>query len=78
MMRNIIFWLSTKKAVTSTIADRGMRYGFARRFVAGESLDEALAASAALGRESRRVSLNYLGENVATADEARQVRAHYV
>ena len=78
MMRNIIFWLSTKKAVTSTIADRGMRYGFARRFVAGESLDEALMASAALGRESRKVSLNFLGENVTTKDEARRVRANYI
>ena len=78
MMRGVIFWLSTKKAVTSTIADRGMRYGFARRFVAGESLDEALAASAALGRESRRVSLNFLGENVSTKDEARRVRANYI
>ena len=55
-----------------------MRYGFARRFVAGESLGEALAASAALGRESRRVSLNYLGENVHSAEEARRVRASYV
>lgn len=78
MLRSVIFWLSTKKAVTSTIAERGMRYGFARRFVAGESLDEALAASAALGRESRRVSLNFLGENVSSAEEARRVSANYI
>ena len=77
-MRSVIFWLSTKKAVTSTIADRGMRYGFARRFVAGESLEEALAASAALGREARRVSLNFLGENVSSVEEARRVRANYI
>lgn len=78
MMRNLIFWLSSKKTITSTIARHGMHSGFARRFVAGESLDEALAASAALGRESRRVSLNYLGENVRTAEEARRVRTSYL
>jgi proline dehydrogenase len=55
-----------------------MRYGFARRFVAGESLDEALAASASLGRESRKVSLNFLGENVTNKVEAQRVRANYI
>ena len=78
MMRSLIFWVSSKKAVTSTIARNGMRSGFARRFVAGESLEEALAASAELGRASRRVSLNYLGENVSSPEEARTVRDNYI
>jgi len=78
MMRNVIFWLSTKKSVTGALAERGMRYGFARRFVAGESLDEALAASRELNREQRAVSLNHLGENVSTADEARKVKDGYI
>jgi proline dehydrogenase len=77
MLRNFIFWLSTKKSVTGPLAERGMRYGFARRFVAGEALEDALAASKELNRESRSVSLNHLGENVSTTEEARTVAESY-
>ncbi len=78
MMRSFIFWLSSKKTVTSAIATRGMRYGFARRFVAGESLAEALDASRLLCGQGRRVSLNHLGENVVTPEEAGRARDSYV
>ena len=78
MLRNLIFWLSTKKWVTDTIARQGMRRGFARRFVAGETLAEAIVPSTELCRAGRRVSLNQLGENVATPEEARQGRDSYV
>src|SRR6266849_7865762 len=77
-MRDLIFWASTKKAVTRRIADSGMRTGFARRFIAGESLAEALTASEALTRESRKVSLNHLGENVATPEEAQHSGDSYI
>jgi proline dehydrogenase len=71
-LRNFILWLSTKKSVTDAIARRGMKYGFARRFVAGETLDEAIRVAAELARSGRRVTLNQLGENVATAEESRK------
>lgn len=78
LIRNFIFWLSTKKGFTDAIARRGMRYGFARRFIAGESLSEALAVSAELCHAGRRVSLNHLGENVRTAEEAGRARNSYI
>lgn len=78
LVRNFIFWLSTKRSVTDSIARRGMRYGFARRFVAGETLEEALTASQQLCSEGRRVSLNHLGENVTTEKAAREVCASYI
>lgn len=78
LIRNFIFWLSTKRPVTDRVARRGMKNGFARRFVAGETLEEALAASAALCREGRNVSLNHLGENVTTEAEAREVSGSYI
>lgn len=77
-VRNFIFWISTKKGVTDAIARRGMKYGFARRFIAGETLDEAVAASAELVRAGRRVSLNHLGENVRTPEEAERARDSYI
>jgi proline dehydrogenase len=78
LLRNLIFWLSTKKNVTGAIARHGMRRGFARRFVAGETLDEAVTVSAELCRAGRGVSLNQLGENVCTSEEAHQSRDSYV
>ncbi len=78
LIRDFIFWLSTKKRVTDAIARRGMRYGFAQRFIAGETLAEALAVSAELGRAGRRVSLNHLGENIRTAEEAQRARESYI
>ena len=57
LVRNFIFWLSTKRSVTDRIARHGMKNGFARRFVAGESLDEALTASQELCSQGRNVSL---------------------
>src|ERR1700719_5410254 len=78
LIRNFIFWLSTKRSVTDSIARRGMRQGFARRFVAGETLGEALTASDELCRQGRNVSLNHLGENVSTEKAAREVCASYI
>jgi len=77
-LRNLIFWLSTKKRVTHGIARLGMRYGFARRFIAGETLDEALQAIAPFSQARQPIVLNHLGENVATRDEARNARDSYV
>jgi proline dehydrogenase len=78
LIRNFIFWLSTKRRVTNSIARRGMQYGFARRFVAGETLEEAITASRELCAQGRRVSLNHLGENVTTETAAREVCAGYI
>jgi proline dehydrogenase len=78
LIRNFIFWLSSKRGVTNAIARRGMKYGFARRFVAGETLAEALTASDELCRAGRHVSLNHLGENVTTEAAAREVCASYL
>ncbi len=78
LVRNLIFWLSTKRSVTSSIARRGMKHGFARRFVAGETLAEAITASQELCQQGRTVSLNHLGENVTTEAAAREVCAGYI
>jgi proline dehydrogenase len=55
-----------------------MKYGFARRFVAGETLEQALSVSAELCAHGRTVSLNHLGENVSTEVAARAVCDGYI
>lgn len=52
-------------------------YGFARRFIAGETTDEAIAAARALGSRGFGVSLDYLGESVATIELADQAARDY-
>src|SRR5215467_10567504 len=78
LIRNFIFWLSTKRSVTDPIARQGMKRGFARRFVAGETLAEAIPPSEELNRQGRNVSLNHLGENVTTDAAAQSVCAEYI
>jgi proline dehydrogenase len=55
-----------------------MKYGFAKRFVAGETLEEAVAVATELGHAGRRVTLNQLGENVVSPEESRQSRDTYL
>ena len=55
LIRDFIFWLSSKRSVTDAIARRGMTNGFARRFVAGETLDEALTVSEEICKQERQL-----------------------
>ncbi len=57
----------------------GMRPGgFARRFIAGESVEEALAAVADLPARKLRLTLDYLGESVGSFAEASEATAEYL
>jgi proline dehydrogenase len=44
--------------------------GFAHRFIAGESIDDAVVAVRGLARQRLLLTLDYLGESVATTAEA--------
>jgi len=50
----------------------------ARRFVAGETLDEAIAAARACNEAGMLVSLDYLGENSTTTADAQRARDAYL
>ena len=51
------------------------RGGFARRFIAGESVEEAIAAVRALAERGLLLTLDYLGESVATIAKRRRRHA---
>ena len=60
-------------SVMKRLASRyGMRQpgGFARRFIAGETIDEAIAAARGIEASGMRLTLDYLGESVGTIAEA--------
>ncbi|MEZ5293457.1 MAG: proline dehydrogenase family protein [Vicinamibacterales bacterium] len=52
-------------------------YGFARRFIAGETTDEAMTACRTLAARGYRTSLDFLGESVATLELADAATREY-
>ena len=58
---------------TSPLAQR-----LATRFVAGETLDQALSVSRKLNSEGIPITLDHLGESVSTLEEAAEARDVYV
>jgi proline dehydrogenase len=58
---------------TSPLAQR-----LATRFVAGETLDQALAVGRKLNSESIAITLDHLGESVTTLEEAAEARDVYL
>ena len=58
----------------------GMRQpaGFARRFIAGETIEEAIAAATAIEAAGMTHTLDYLGESVATIREADAATGAYL
>jgi proline dehydrogenase len=78
MVRSTLLKLSENKKfarwVTSNQATRKMSH----RFVAGEALEEAIAAARVCNDRGMSVSLDYLGENVASAADARRARDAYL
>lgn len=63
-----------RKLFTSTRPGRAL----AGRFVAGESLDDAMAVGAELNAAGFAVSLDHLGEHVSDADQATAARDDYL
>ena len=64
--------LADSRTLKSLASRYGMRGndGFARRFIAGETAEEAIAAARVIERDGLAVTLDLLGESVATAAEA--------
>lgn len=64
LTKRLVYALADSPAFTGWVSVRGMRWGFARRFIAGETLEEAMPAVQELRDRGMRVTLDYLGESV--------------
>jgi len=78
MLRNALLYLSSQPRVFSFVRHNRMAKGFASRFVAGETLDTALAAVKKLNDKGITASLDLLGESVHNEKEARESTHHYI
>ena len=72
-MRALLLRLSESKRLAPLIMRNPVSRRMARRFVAGETLDDAVEAARAVNRAGQSASLDLLGENVS--DEAGAGRA---
>lgn len=77
MLRTILLKLSASQGLARWVTSNPRAHRMVRRFVAGETLDEALAAARATNETLRLVSLDVLGEHVATVADAQRVRDAY-
>jgi proline dehydrogenase len=77
MLRSILLALSQSPRTARFVIHNNLSRRVVRRFVAGEHLDDAVAAVRALNQAGRLASLDCLGESVATEEEARRAAAAY-
>ena len=76
-LRRAILAAADSRRIRCFVARHGLRLG-ARRFVAGETLDEAMRVAAELDRARMTSMLDFLGENVRTRAQAESARRAYL
>lgn len=78
MLRQTFLWLSHRQGIFRFVRNNGIARRFASRFVAGETIDDAITAVRALNAKRISATLDLLGESVTNAAEARATADHYL
>jgi len=78
MLRSTLLKLSESPRFAKWVTTNGTTRRMARRFVAGETLDEAIEAARACNQAGMAASLDYLGENCKTTADAQRARDAYL
>ncbi|MCB9450908.1 MAG: proline dehydrogenase family protein [Anaerolineaceae bacterium] len=77
MLRRVLLYFSHAGWARHIVTGWGLAKRVARRFVAGETLDEAIAVVRTLNQKGMGASLDFLGESVTHAEDTREVVATY-
>lgn len=78
LTREFFLFLSRQATIRKWVETSESLKSVTRRFVAGEALEEELAACAALQQDGIFSSLDHLGENVTSLEEAARSRDFYL
>jgi proline dehydrogenase len=78
MLRSVLLYLSERKRLQDFVLGWKFARKRSRRFVAGETLDEAIAAVRDLNGRGMDVTLDHLGESVSSEDQANQATDDYI
>jgi len=77
-MRQGLLWLSERQGIFNFVRRNGIARRFASRFVAGETVDDGVAAARQLAQRGITPSLDLLGESVTVEAEAIGAREQYL
>jgi proline dehydrogenase len=77
-MRQSLLWLSEQRRVFDFVRRNRLARKFASRFVAGETIDQAVTAAGELAQRGITASLDLLGESVTVEAEAVGARDQYL
>ena len=77
MLRHLFITLSHSQAMRRLVTHFGPARRAARRFIAGETLDEAIDVVRALNAKGILAAMDHLGENVTTQEDARRAAQEY-
>jgi proline dehydrogenase len=78
LLRSFILKTAALKPIERMVRGSRLFRGLVGRFIAGDTLDEALRVSEKLAERGFQVSLDYLGENTHTMEEARHAVDTYL
>ncbi len=78
MLRQGLLWLSEQQGVFNFVRTNSLARKFASRFVAGETVEQAVDAALELHRHGMATSLDLLGESVSRESEAAAARDQYL
>ncbi len=78
VMRRSVLTVADNQAVERFCRSSRLTRGLVNRFVAGETLDEALVAAAGIQAQGITTTLDLLGENVTTPHDAQGASAAYI
>jgi len=77
MLRALLLELAKSSRLRRWITTNGTTRRWAQRFVPGEEIAPAIEAARQCNRDGMTVSLDHLGENVLTAEDAQRARVSY-
>ncbi|HEX2923014.1 MAG TPA: proline dehydrogenase family protein [Chloroflexota bacterium] len=78
MLRSALLYLSSSEAIKEFTARSGIARRLAHRFVAGETLEEAISVALELNRRGMSTEIDYLGENTTSLEQADAAAAAYL
>lgn len=78
VLKDTLLYLAQNERLRDFVIHNKATRGVSRRFVAGEQLDEAIAATKKLNAQHIQVALDLLGENVSEEQEAKTETQAYI
>jgi len=78
VLRSLLLFLSSQRRLRRWVETSQLGRKLSSRFVAGETLDDALRVSRRINSEGITLTLDHLGESVTSLDEAARARDIYL